>query len=230
MTKRAFDVIVATILLILTAPLIGVSALAIKLTSQGPLFYRARRAGMHGTLFQMLKLRTMRTGLDSVDRRVTEENDNRITRVGAILRKCKLDELPQLWNVLLGDMSIVGPRPEDWEIVQNHYTERQRRTLSVRPGIASYAEVRWYPDLIYHDPPPPDVAMQTWYVERHMPAELEESLRYVEEQSLWLDIKIMFQIARNVLLYSVTQPKKLAVFDDSSIETGRVTLVGASPQ
>lgn len=218
MTKRIFDVAVAALLLLVTAPVLLLSAIAIKLTSPGPIFYRAKRAGLHGELFHMLKLRTMRIGLDSVDKRVTEANDSRITPVGAILRKCKFDELPQFWNVLKGEMSVVGPRPEDWDIVQNHYTERQMRTLDVRPGIASYAEVRWYPDLTYHDPPPANVPMQLWYVERHMPVELEESLRYVEEQSLWLDMKIIFQIARNVLLYSVVQPEKQPVFDDATLE------------
>lgn len=218
MTKRIFDIVVASLLLVATAPLIAASAIAIKLTSPGPVFYRAKRAGLHGELFYMLKLRTMRIGLDSVDKRVTEANDSRITLVGAVLRKLKLDELPQFWNVLKGDMSIVGPRPEDWDIVQNHYTERQIQTLAVRPGIASYAEVRWYPDLIYHDPPPPHISMQEWYVERHMPVELEESLRYVDEQTLWLDIKIMVQIVRNILLYSVVQPERLTVFDDSALE------------
>jgi len=230
MTKRAFDIIIATILLIIAVPLIVISAIAIKINSPGPIFYKARRAGIDGTLFHMLKLRTMQVGLDSADKRVTEENDNRITLVGTILRKYKIDELPQFWNVLCGDMSIVGPRPEDWEIVQHHYTERQMKTLTVRPGIASYAEARWYPDLIYHDPPPADVAMQTWYIQRHMPTELEESLRYVEEQSLWLDLKIMVQIARNVLVYSFIQPKKLTFSDELDIEAGRGTLVGASPQ
>lgn len=208
MVKRAFDIVIASILLIHTSILILLSAIAIKLTSPGPIFYLAERAGLHGEQFLMYKLRTMHVGQDSVDQRVTEENDTRITKVGAILRKCKLDELPQLWNVLVGEMSIVGPRPEDWEIVQKHYTPEQMRTLDVRPGIASYAEVRWYPDLTYHDPPPSDIPMQEWYIQRHMPVELQESLRYVEEQSIWLDLKIIFQIARNVVLYSIIPPKK----------------------
>jgi len=220
MIKRAFDIVVASILLLFTSSLILLSAIAIKLTSPGPIFYLAERAGLRGERFLMYKLRTMHVGRDSVDQRVTEENDARITKVGAILRKCKLDELPQLWNVLIGEMSIVGPRPEDWEIVQTCYTPEQMRTLDVRPGIASYAEVRWYPDLTYHDPPPSNIPMQEWYIQRHMPLELQESLRYVEEQSIWLDLKIIFQIARNVVLYSIIPPKKQPLFYSSTEERG----------
>ena len=139
---------------------------------------------------------------------MTAENDNRITHSGHWLRKTKLDEFPQFWNVLIGDMSVVGPRPEDWDIVQNHYTEQQMRTLEVRPGIASYAEVMWYPDLTYHDPPPPNVPIQTWYIERHMPAQLNESLRYINERTFWLDMWVLLQTAYCVVVFSFFAPKK----------------------
>ena len=208
MIKRSFDMVISIIALLLTLPLLVICAVAVKLASPGPILYRAKRAGLDGKLFYMVKFRTMRVGEDRVDRRVTAENDDRITPVGAILRKCKLDELPQFWNVLHGEMSIVGPRPEDWDIVQNHYTLEQRRTLEVRPGIASYAEVIWYPDLTYHDPPPDGVPIQAWYIERHMPAQLNESLRYVEEQNLWLDLKIITQTALNILIRSWLPPKR----------------------
>jgi lipopolysaccharide/colanic/teichoic acid biosynthesis glycosyltransferase len=206
--KRLFDIIVSLSVLCLIFPLILLSGLAIKLTSSGPIFYRAKRAGLGGKSFEMFKLRTMVVGRDAVDRRVTEAHDDRITRVGKWLRKLKLDELPQFWNVLVGDMSIVGPRPEDWDIVQHYYTPEQWETLKVRPGIASLAEVRWYPDLTYHDPPPPGVPIQEWYIQRHMPAQLAESLRYVEQQSLWLDLKIIFHTAFCILVYSWLPPEK----------------------
>ena len=202
MSKRLFDIIMALVALLITWPLILIGAIAVKMTSPGPTFYRAKRAGKYNQQFDMFKLRTMRIGLDTVDKRVTEEDDPRITPAGNLLRKTKLDELPQFWNVLIGEMSIVGPRPEDWDIVQSYYTEEQMRTLDVRPGIASLAEVRWYPDLTYHDPPPAGVPIQEWYLERHMPAQLNESLRYVEEQTIWLDIKIIAQTAFNILVHS----------------------------
>lgn len=208
MIKRIFDIVTASLALFFTMPLIAIGMLAVKLTSPGPAFYLAKRAGKGGTSFDMVKLRTMRTGLDSVNRRVTAENDDRITPVGALLRKCKLDELPQFWNVLRGDMSIVGPRPEDWNIVQTSYTSEQMRTLDVRPGIASLAEVRWYPDLTYHDPPPTNTPIQEWYLERHMPAQLAESLRYVDEQSFWLDLQIIAKTVYCIIFHSWVPPKK----------------------
>lgn len=211
--KRAFDVTVASVLLAATAPLSIVGAVAVKLTSPGPVLYRAPRAGRNGKPFDMYKFRTMRTGLDSADRMVTEENDPRVTAVGGLLRRSKLDEIPQLLNVLRGEMSIVGPRPEDVGIVAAHYTARHRRTLDVRPGIASYAELRWYPDLTHHDPPPDGVPMQEWYVDRHMPIELEDSLLYLDEQSLLGDLRILSRLAVMVVRYSVASPPRLPVPD-----------------
>ncbi|MEM9134594.1 MAG: sugar transferase [Actinomycetota bacterium] len=214
MSKRLFDLVVAGALMVLTAPLSVVSAVAVKATSPGPVLYRARRAGLGGRPFDMYKFRTMRTGLDAADRMVTEENDPRITTVGAILRRAKIDELPQLINVIKGEMSIVGPRPEDMGIVEAHYQPRHWRTLEVRPGIASYAEVRWYPDLTHHDPPPEGIAMQEWYVKRHMPIELEDSLRYIEERSLLGDVRILGRLAVLIARYAVATPPVLAVPDD----------------
>ena len=113
LSKRFFDIIFSAITLILTSPLILTGALAVRLSSPGPAFYRAKRAGIEDKAFDMYKLRTMRTGTDSTNRRITNAEDERITPVGKLLRKLKIDELPQFWNVLIGEMSIVGPRPED---------------------------------------------------------------------------------------------------------------------
>jgi lipopolysaccharide/colanic/teichoic acid biosynthesis glycosyltransferase len=196
------DVAISATALMLVGPLTLVGALAVKATSPGPAFYRARRAGLDGELFAMYKLRTMRVGADTPDRRVTAAHDDRVTAVGRILRKFKIDELPQLWNVLRGDMSIVGPRPEDWEIVQRHYTPEQRRILSVRPGIASPVDVRWYPDLMHHDPPPPGVDPQEWYVRRHLPVQVAEGLSYADQQTLSLDLKVIVDTIACVLFRS----------------------------
>jgi lipopolysaccharide/colanic/teichoic acid biosynthesis glycosyltransferase len=208
LVKRPFDMVVAACVLIVTSPLILLGAIAVKLGSPGPVFYRAQRAGKGGRPFEMLKLRTMRVGLDASDRRVTEVNDARVTPVGQLLRKTKIDELPQLWNVLRGDMSIVGPRPEDWEIVQRYFTPEQRRVLEVRPGIASPVDVEWYPDLTYHDPLPPDVPMQEHYVRRHMPLQVDSALRYISKPSLLLDLKVIGQLIYCVVVYSWRSPRK----------------------
>lgn len=208
LTKRLFDIILSALALLLTGPLILIGAVAVKLTSPGPMFYYAKRAGLGGKPFYMYKLRTMYINTDTLDRRVTAAHDDRITPVGRLLRKLKIDEFPQFWNVLLGDMSIVGPRPEDMSIVQQYYTPEQRRTLDVQPGIASLAEVSWYPDLTYHDPPPPGVPIQEWYLERHLPAQLAASLNYVDQESIFLYWKLIGQTAFCLLVYSWLPPKK----------------------
>ncbi|HZM00229.1 MAG TPA: sugar transferase [Planctomycetota bacterium] len=206
--KRAFDIVFAALALVATLPLLCVAALAIKLTSPGPLLYRARRAGLGGRPFDVLKLRTMHAGSDASAQFVTGADDARVTPVGRILRRFKLDELPQFWNVLVGEMSVVGPRPETWDFVQQHYTERWRRTLSVRPGIASSADVRWYPDLTYHDPPPAGVPVQEHYLRYHLPAQLEESLRYIERRSFAYDLQLLAQTAWCVLVRSWLPPER----------------------
>lgn len=214
LAKRCFDVVVAVLVLVLTWPVILAAAALVKLSSPGPILYRARRAGLGGRPFDVLKLRTMYVGTDSVDRRVTEAKDDRVTPVGRILRKSKIDELPQLWNVLRGEMSVVGPRPEDFDIVQRYYTAQQRKTLEVRPGIASPADVRWYPDLTYHDPPPQGVPIQEHYVQRHLPAQLDEALRYVERQNLWLDLKVLAQTTFCVVFRSWLPPEPKPLPDE----------------
>lgn len=209
--KRLFDIVIALCALLVTWPLILISALMIKSTSSGPVFYRAKRAGFGGRPFHMLKLRTMYVGMDNPDQRVTAVQDDRITPAGKVLRQLKIDELPQFWNVLRGEMSIVGPRPEDWEIVQRYYTVEYRHTLDVRPGIVSPVDLRWYPDLTYHDPPPPEVPIQEHYLKRHMPIQVAEALRYVERRNLWLDLKVIGQTIYCVLVHFWLPPKRRAL-------------------
>ncbi len=209
--KRVFDLLVASSALLVSAPIMVAGGLAVKLTSPGPVFYRARRAGVGGKPFDMLKLRTMVQGSDRRDMRVTSPDDARITPVGALLRKAKVDELPQFWNVLRGEMSIVGPRPEDWDIVQEHFTLEQRQVLDARPGIVSPVDLNWYPDLTYHDPPPAGVSMQSWYIERHMPLQVAEGRRYLRQQSLLLDLKVLAQTIGCILLYTFVAPAQRSV-------------------
>jgi lipopolysaccharide/colanic/teichoic acid biosynthesis glycosyltransferase len=205
---RLFDAAFASLALLFTSPVILIGALAVKLSSPGPAFYRAKRAGRGGKPFVMFKLRTMYVNTDAPDRRVTGDRDDRITPVGRLLRKFRIDELPQFWNVLRGDMSVVGPRPEDWDIVERTYTPAQRRVLEARPGIVSPADVRWYPDMTYHDPPPPGVPIQEHYIRRHLPAKLAEELRYIERRTLLLDIGVIFQTVYCVLVRSWLLPER----------------------
>lgn len=206
--KRFSEVVISGTALLLTFPLLLGGAVMVRLTSPGPVLYRAKRAGLGGKPFEMLKLRTMYPGTDSVNERVTAPGDNRITPVGRFLRKSRIDELPQFWNVLLGDMSIVGPRPEDWEIVNHHYTAEQRRLLQVRPGIVSPVDVHWYPDITYHDPPPPGIPMQEWYLARHLPVQISQGLEYVDHRSALTDVMVIARTVYCVMVSSWMPPRR----------------------
>lgn len=209
--KRIFDVLFAAGALLVTWPLILTGALATTLTSRGPAFYRARRAGLGGRPFAMVKLRTMRAGADVPGRRITAKEDDRVTPVGAVLRRFQIDELPQFWNVLRGEMAVVGPRAEDWDVVRQHYSPAQWRTLDIRPGMVSPADITWYPNLTYHDPPPPGVSAEEHYIRRHMPLQLAECLRYMERQSLLHDLTIILLTAYCVLIRSWWPPRRKAL-------------------
>ncbi len=141
MIRRAIDVAVSATLLILTAPLVAAAMLAIRLESRGPALYRQRRIGKDGRAFDLLKLRTMVDGAEHIGAGLAvDEHDTRITRVGALLRRASLDELPNLVNVLRGEMSLIGPRPTVPVQVQQ-YTPRQRRRLAIKPGMTGWAQV-----------------------------------------------------------------------------------------
>jgi lipopolysaccharide/colanic/teichoic acid biosynthesis glycosyltransferase len=184
--KRPFDVIVAAIGTIVLSPILAVIAAAIRLDSRGPVLYRATRAGRAGRPFTMYKFRTMQERRDTHGPKITTSGDRRITRVGRLLRPSHLDELPQLFNVLRGEMSLVGPRPEDPHYVEL-YSTADRAVLAVRPGVTSLAS------LLYRDEERLLVG-EEWervYVEQVMPAKLAIDKAYVERQSLWLDLKIL---------------------------------------
>ncbi|MFN8633655.1 MAG: sugar transferase [Chloroflexota bacterium] len=186
MLKRLFDVLVAALGTIAFSPLYGLIAAAIRLDSPGPVLYRATRSGRFGRPFTMYKFRTMQARRQTHGTKITTYGDSRITRVGRLLRPSRLDELPQLWNVLTGDMSLVGPRPEDPQYVEL-YTTEDRAVLSMRPGITSLAA------LLYRDEERLLVG-DDWervYVEQVMPAKLAIDRAYVLRQSLWLDLKIL---------------------------------------
>jgi lipopolysaccharide/colanic/teichoic acid biosynthesis glycosyltransferase len=175
--SRALDVVLAALLLVVTAPLLAVAALAIRLESRGPVFYRQRRVGRHGRPFELWKLRTMVPGAESMGAGVyVLEGDPRITRVGRLLRRFSFDELPNLVNVLRGEMAMVGPRPTVQEQV-DRYTERQLRRLEVKPGITGWAQINGRTSL----PWPERIELDVWYVER---------------RSLRLDLRILARTAR----------------------------------
>ena len=159
--SRALDLLVASLVLALGAPLLALAAILIKLESRGPVFYRQRRVGRDGTPFELWKLRTMVPGAESMGAGIyVVEGDPRITRTGRLLRRFSLDELPNLINVLRGEMAIVGPRPTVQEQV-DRYTDRQRRRLEVKPGITGWAQVNGRTSL----PWPERIELDVWYVE-----------------------------------------------------------------
>lgn len=206
--KRLFDVVVASLVLVLAGPFLLLAAVSIRLTSRGPALYHGKRAGLHGEPFYQHKLRTMRVDEDTSARQITDAEDDRITPLGGLLRRLKLDELPQFWNVLVGEMSVVGPRPESFELAQAHFTPEQRRTLEVRPGITSPSMITWYPDETYHDPPPEGVSMQEHYLRRHLPVKLAEELEYLERRTFWSDLGVIWRTFRCVLLRSFRPPAR----------------------
>lgn len=161
MLRRAFDLVVAAVGLVLAAPFLLVALVAIPLDSRGSPFYRTRRVGLDGEEFEVVKLRTMVTGAEQMGAGLAvTENDERITRVGALLRRTSLDEVPNLVNVLRGEMSIVGPRPTVPAQVER-YTERQRGRLSVRPGITGWAQVNGRTGLDWNE----RIELDLWYID-----------------------------------------------------------------
>jgi lipopolysaccharide/colanic/teichoic acid biosynthesis glycosyltransferase len=178
--KRALDVTVAAIVTVLSAPLLAVLALAVRIESPGDPIYRQTRVGRDGEPFSIYKLRTMVSGAEFTGAGLAiDKGDSRITRVGAFLRRYSLDELPNLWNVLRGEMSIVGPRPTV-QVQVEQYTDRQRGRLAVKPGITGWAQVNGRASL-------------PW------PERIELDLWYVEHVSLRLDLEILARTARMVL-------------------------------
>ena len=178
--SRALDIVIASLTLVLTAPLLLVAAIAIVLRSRGSPIYRQRRVGRDGRLFQLYKLRTMRAGADpvGVGTAVTDD-DPRVTAAGRLLRRFSLDELPNLINVVRGEMAIVGPRPTI-EAQVDEYTPRQRRRLEVKPGITGWAQIHGRADLSWAQ----RIELDVWYV---------------EHKSVRLDLRILARTARMLL-------------------------------
>ena len=184
--KRLFDVAASAAGLLLLAPLLLAIAVWIRLDSPGPMFFRQERVGLRGQPFRIFKFRSMR--VDNAGPQITVGADERITRSGRFIRAYKLDELPQLLNVLLGDMSIVGPRPEVPRYVALYPATVRDEVLSVRPGMTDWASVQYRSEsaLLAQSPDP-----ERTYVETVLPAKLALCQQYVRERSLLLDLKII---------------------------------------
>jgi lipopolysaccharide/colanic/teichoic acid biosynthesis glycosyltransferase len=188
MLKRAIDVVASGLGLAVISPLLSSIAVLIKLDSPGPVFYRGLRLGRGGHPFHMYKFRTMVANAEALGGLATPHGDPRVTRLGKFLRDYKLDELPQLINVLKGDMSLVGPRPEAPLYFEYYTPEQKAAILSVRPGMTDYGSLYFHDEgKLLTDSDDPVMA----YVERVMQQKIELQLRYIREQSLLLDLKII---------------------------------------
>ena len=186
--KRLFDCVVSFLILICFLPFGILIAIAIAVESRGGVFYRQERIGQFGKPFRLWKFRTMRRNADQLGKLTVGMRDPRITRVGLFIRKVKLDEFPQFLNVLSGEMSIVGPRPEVQEYV-DEYTAEQRQVLEVKPGITDYASLEYYNEnelLGKSDNP------RKTYIEEVMPAKIELNKKYITNPTIRHDLKIMW--------------------------------------
>lgn len=191
--KRIMDLALSAAGLVLLAPLLAAAALAVKLSSPGPVLYRQERLGLGGRPFRILKLRSMRDGTPGPE--VTAAGDGRVTGVGRLLRRTKIDELPQLWNVLAGDMSLVGPRPEVRRYAER-YAADYARILAVRPGITDMAAVEYIDEeAILSRAPDPEAA----YVEQVLPAKIRLYHRYLAERSLRTDLRLIVRTLAHLL-------------------------------
>ena len=196
--KRLLEFLLAILIMVLLLIPMAIIAVVVKLTSKGPVFYRQERVTVYNKRFKILKFRTMTVGADQLGALVTSENDARITKVGATLRKFRLDELPQIFHVLSGKMSFVGTRPEVPRYVER-YTPEMMATLLLPAGITSLASIRYKDEneIIGNVSDPDEV--DRIYVDRILPEKMEYNLQYLKDFSLLGDIKLMFSTFKSIL-------------------------------
>lgn len=188
MLKRIFDIIVSIFMIILLSPVLIAVSIWIKLDSKGPVFYRQERITQYGRVFRIFKFRTMVTGADKIGTLVTTKNDSRITRVGEKIRKCRLDEIPQLFNILLGDMSFVGTRPEVKKYV-DVYADEMMATLLLPAGVTSLASIQYRDeDEILAKYVDEEHSVDEVYVEKILPDKMKYNLKYLKSFSIVEDI------------------------------------------
>jgi lipopolysaccharide/colanic/teichoic acid biosynthesis glycosyltransferase len=197
--KRLFDIVFSFFVLLIFWPLILVVAISIKLSSPGPVFYRGIRTGLHAKPFRILKFRTMVINAESLGGPTTGTDDKRVTQIGSFLRRTKLDELPQFFNVLIGEMSLVGPRPEVLEYT-SRYEGVEKCIFLMRPGITDYASIE-FADL---DDRVGNIDPDKFFREHIMPRKTELRIKYIKEWSLWADFQILwltfFRVIKRVLV------------------------------
>ena len=190
MVKRTFDFVASLLGLAFLSPLFLITAISIKLESKGPVFYRGVRVGRYGKPFHIYKFRSMVANAEKIGADSTSASDARVTKVGRFIRKFKLDELSQLINVLIGDMSLVGPRPEVQKFV-DMYTEEERTILSLRPGITDWASIKFHNEGEIIEASGIKDADEA-YAKLIRPEKLRLQLQYMHEHNLWIDVKIIF--------------------------------------
>lgn len=192
--KRLFDILFSLALLIILSPLFLILMIAVAADSRGGIFFGQIRVGKNRKNFRLWKFRTMHPQSEQKGQLTVGARDNRITRAGYVLRKYKIDELPQLWNVLVGEMSIVGPRPEVPRYV-SMYTEEQLKVLTIKPGITDYASLLYFKenDLLAQSTDP-----EKTYISEIMPAKLALNLEYLKQQSFGYDLKIIGQTIKRI--------------------------------
>ncbi|HHW59727.1 MAG: sugar transferase [Bacteroidales bacterium] len=193
--KRGFDFLFSLIFLIILLPFFLIISLMIITTDGFPIFYNQKRVGKDQKIFKILKFRTMKKNAETQGKLTIGEKDPRITKIGYFLRKYKIDELPQLWNILKGDMSFIGPRPEVPEYVAM-YNDQQKEVLSVRPGLSDYASLRYINEneILSHYPSPDDA-----YINILLPQKIKLSKKYIAEMSLKTDFEITIKTIKKIL-------------------------------
>jgi lipopolysaccharide/colanic/teichoic acid biosynthesis glycosyltransferase len=196
--KRLFDVILAAVLLIVASPVMAIAAAAVKLFSPGPTLFRQRRMGLNGKEFELLKFRSMQNGAHRNGPGVTADGDDRITPVGRILRKTKMDELPQLWNVLRGDMSLIGPRPD----LPQYFAAADadcRRVLLLQPGITGPASLQYHNEEEVLSQIPAS-QLEAFYISSWMPMKIRLELEYAEQASFPGDLRLIVATVRRLVM------------------------------
>ncbi len=194
--KRFFDFLLSALAAVVLSPIMLIAAAGIKISDRGPVFYKAKRMGKGMIPIDIYKFRTMRVNSDQKGS-ITAKNDSRVFLFGGFLRKAKIDELPQLFNILNGSMSVIGPRPEDVGIVNKYYSEEQKRTLKVLPGLASPGSIFNY---THGDRYLSDTDTEEAYIERLMPVKLAMDLYYVDNWTLWYDVELIFRTIVVIIL------------------------------
>jgi len=189
MIKRLFDIVFSLLVLFFLSPVFIMVAILLKVSSNGPVFYIAKRAGFNGAPFDVFKFRSMHIGSDKQES-ISLPNDTRAFGFGSFLRKTKLDEIPQFINVLIGDMSVVGPRPEDINIVKKYYSEQEMKTLSVKPGIVSPGSIYNYTHShLYLD----DADVENSYIRKLLPVKLALEIIYIERMNFFYDLQLIWR-------------------------------------